>query len=150
MIEIPKWLTSTIDKYRCTNCNNIMKEEGIGAIGIKKFSKDESKSVFYFSYECENCKHKVTVELNTMSTEEFVSNMVEEYMQDNENEKVNCKNVKNNSTKISDQEYKAMLKSLNDYEYWDDMLLDAGFSQREIDEYKAEGREEFSKRKSKA
>jgi len=152
MIEIPKWLSLIIDKYRCPNCQDVMKSDGIKAIGIKSFSKDENKSVFYFSYICIECHKGITMELDTMSTEEFVNNMVEEYLQEKENteEKISVENVKNNSTKISDEEYNLMLKSLNEYEYWEDMLLACGFSQKDIDGYKNEGREDFLKRKSKA
>lgn len=150
MLDIPKWLSLTIDRYRCPHCNLIMKIEGIEGIGIKNNEKEKDKTFFYFSYFCEQCNKRSVAQLNPMTVEEFVNSMVEEYVQEGnrqeEKNKTNKDNKKSQS-RISEEEYKSMIKSINDYEYWDDFLLALNFSPQEIENYKTEGQQEFNKRK---
>lgn len=150
MIDIPKWLSVTIDRYRCPHCNLIMKIEGIEGVGIKNGEKEKDKTFFYFSYFCEQCNKRSSAQLNPMTVEEFVNSMVEEYMQEgnSQEEKNKLQKDKKIQSKISEEEYQSMIKSINDCEYWDDFLLALNFSSQEIDNYKNEGQQEFNKRKS--
>ena len=164
MINIPPWLRQDIKKnqYPCPTCSKIITEEGIIGIGIRISSKFKDKTVFFFEFLC-TCKNKVLVELNVMTIDDFVSNMIEAYEGvDKENiehiDPINSddesvfKNRSDHSSRISslisDKEFAEMVEGLNECEYWDDFLIKLGFSSQEIEQHKEVGVKEFNKRKN--
>jgi len=149
MIDLPAWLKKDLHKYRCPQCQKVMNEDGILGIGIRSSSKYKDKSVFFFDFLC-SCGHKIIVELDFMTVEDFVSDMVQEYTEGiseeiAENiiprEKVGAKLP--SVSKISDSEYEGMMADLKDCAYWEDFLIKLGFSSSEVEQYKRDGIKEF-------
>jgi len=155
MIDIPAWLKNDINKYHCPKCQKVMSEKNISAIGIKISSRDKEKTAFFFESLC-SCQHKTKVELNVMSVEDFVSDMVQEYTEGIEEELTkdiikdtsSGQNVNKIETvsKISDDEYSEMVNGIKNCEYFDDFLIKLGFSSAEIEQNKKEGVKEYNRK----
>jgi len=157
MIDLPAWLKKDLHKYRCPQCQKVMDEKGILGVGIKVSSKYKEKTVFFFDFLC-SCEYKIIVELDFMTIEDFVSDMVQEYTEgideeideniiskekekEKEKEKVRVRTPV--ISKIEDDEYDEMIEDLKNCEYWDDFLLKLGFSSSEIKQQKQDGIKEF-------
>jgi len=158
MIDLPVWLKKELHKYRCPQCQKVMDEKGILGIGIRVSSKYKDKSVFFFDFLC-LCEHKIIVELDFMTIEDFVSDMVQEYTEGIDDEmgegvdavlaentvpKKKANKLQSVASKISDNECEEMLDALKDCEYWDDFLIKLGFSSSAIEQYKQDGIKEFN------
>lgn len=153
MIDIPKWLKESIHKYACLHCACKMKESDILGIGVRMSSKYKNKSVFFFEYLCKECKNRVFVELDFMTVEDLVMQMLDDYTNTDdvdveveskksetfkEKQKKELKNPKRKSG-ISKKDLKDAVKVLKDIETWDDFLKQLGFSDDEIVKNKEEG-----------
>jgi len=137
-----------------------MDENGILGIGIRVSSKYKEKTVFFFDFLCP-CEHKIIVELDFMTIEDFVSDMVQEYTEgigidegiDEEIDEgvISKKKIDRKTSvasKISDSEFGEMIDELNSCEYWEDFLIKLGFSSSSVEQYKQDGVKEFNNRKN--
>jgi hypothetical protein len=125
-----------------------MKQENIVAIGVRKSSKDEDKTVFFFDYLCDCGKNSITEFPDEMDVEGFVDMMVQEYIDGNAGEcehekhhktsnKNNKKNVKSVKSKIPPEEVEEFKKFLNKCKDFQSLLLGIGVSPEDINKKNA-------------
>ncbi|MFW6129641.1 MAG: hypothetical protein ACOC56_00565 [Atribacterota bacterium] len=170
MLDLPSWLKDNLSSYKCLHCKKHMVEDHIIGVGIRQSSKYEGKTVFFFEYDCPFCENRLFVELDLMSVEDYVFEMIEQYseevekaentediiLDDNDhlegmekhNQFINDKHRKRNC-RISKDEVEMFFSELNDAHSWDDIMLSIGLSEEEIEKNKEQGCKERELYKNK-
>jgi hypothetical protein len=121
-----------------------MRTENVSGIGIRYSSKHKNKTVLFFEYVCDKCNNHIFVELDFMTIKDFVNKMRNEKTDIDSNlvrrdTDVSTIDKKENKSRISIEEIKQMKEVLDKSVYWDDILINVGLTQEEIDKYKEDG-----------
>jgi len=162
MRNIPKWIDFIFkqEDFYCPICKSGFNKKGIMAMGIRVSLKNIKKEVLFVIYLCFKCKETIELEFGEITIEDFALNILEE-MEDNialeekenkgpfiddyeavvNNSSEEKKKLKKIKSKITSKEIKDVKKVLNGIKSHEDFLLELGFSEEEIDEYR------FKKRK---
>jgi len=152
-IDIPSWLMKSLGQLACPHCAAKMTAGNVAGIGIRRSSKFKDKSVFFFEYNCSKCDKNAFMEMDFMTVEDFVMQMVDEYIdKDGKPEKSSKANslkskeskAENSSTKsnITDADLKKISNCLDKMKTWDDLLGMLGYTSEEIDLNKKVGENE--------
>ena len=110
----PSWILKIIEKKKCAECGAIVKKTDICAIGIRKVT--EEKNTLYVEHLCSKCAKRTITSLakeKVDGVEGLCYLLIEEMHNLRKIENSSKRRKTNKKGSISDQEFKDMVKFLN-------------------------------------
>lgn len=121
--SIPNWMIAAVVKTTCNECNQPLIKENILGLGVKEV-KDGKVSIFV-EYQCSNCKHSARMNFSsqTGTAEDVCYLLLDEIHKKRRLDKSqHIESPAKTKTKMTDDETKKFIQSMNDSETFEDFL----------------------------
>ena len=136
MIEIPKWILKRLDSWPCQECSSMFSVTGLIGISIR-YVEQKEKTCLFIEYICPKCQVQFTIEIIPMTVEEFVGEMMNEYISGGEKKAVkNTKRKKRQAkSKITDEEILEGKRIMEESDSFMDVLVQFGVDPDVLQKY---------------